>query len=145
MIRNAGEGAAVVEGDTKSGKPRVVDLDPATVALLRAWRREHGLMALPLVREDALVFGDIEGAHRSPEHLSRQFVRDVTRCRAALGTDALPLIRTHDLRHSHATTLQVSGVAPDASLGGSRERRGPGRRGQRGMAGESARAGRHVA
>ena len=29
MIRNAGEGAGVVEGDTKSGKPRLVDLDAA--------------------------------------------------------------------------------------------------------------------
>jgi hypothetical protein len=26
MVRNAGEGAEVAEGDTKSGKPRVVDL-----------------------------------------------------------------------------------------------------------------------
>jgi integrase len=108
MVRNVGQGAGVVEGDTKSGKPRVVDIDPATVALLRAYRKERGSMALQLVREDALVFGDIEGAHRNPEHVSRQFVRDVTRCRQALGEDTLPMIRTHDLRHTHATLLLLA-------------------------------------
>jgi hypothetical protein len=50
-----------VEGDTKSGKPRVVDLDAATVGVLRAYRKERGSMALQLARDDALVFADIEG------------------------------------------------------------------------------------
>ena len=110
MIRNAGEGAGVVEGDTKSGKPRLVDLDGPTVAVLRAYRRERGALALQLARDDALVFGDIEGQHRNPEHVSRQFGRDVTRCCGELGTDALPGIRLHDLRHSHATVLLTAGV-----------------------------------
>jgi integrase len=35
MVRVAGESAGVVEGDTKSGKPRLVDLDEGTVAVLR--------------------------------------------------------------------------------------------------------------
>jgi integrase len=105
MVRTAGEGAEVVEGDTKSGKPRVVDLDAGTVTMWRAYRKARGSMALQLVRDDALVFGDIEGGHRNPEHTSRQFVRDVERCRAALGKDKLPVIRLHDLRHTHATLL----------------------------------------
>jgi integrase len=99
MVRNAGESAAVVEGDTKSGKPRVIDLDAATVAVLRAHRKERGSMALQLARDDVLVFGDIEGQHRNPEHTSRQFIRDLARCQA------VPSIRLHDLRHSHATIL----------------------------------------
>jgi integrase len=106
MIRNAGEDAGVVEGDTKSGKPRLVDLDGPTAAVLRAHKRERGGLALQLVRDDALVFGDIEGDHRNPEHVSRQFGRDVERCQDALGgADALPGIRLHDLRHTHATIL----------------------------------------
>lgn len=36
MVRTAGQGAGVVEGDTKSGKPRLIDLDDATAAVLRA-------------------------------------------------------------------------------------------------------------
>jgi integrase len=99
MVRVAGEGAAVVEGDTKSGKPRLVDLDGPTVAVLRARRRDRGTMHLSLARDDALIFGDIEGRHRNPEHVSRQFARDVGRC------GQVPAIRLHDLRHSHATIL----------------------------------------
>jgi integrase len=108
MIRYAGEGAGVVEGNTKSGKPRLVDLDAPTVAALRAHRRERGALALQLARDDALVFGDIEGRHRNPEHVSRQFARDLGRCCAEL--DALPGIRLHDLRHTHATILLTAGV-----------------------------------
>jgi integrase len=110
LVRTAGEGAEVVEGDTKSGKPRVVDLDAETVAVHKAHRRERGTIALQLARDDALIFGDIEGAHRNPEHVSRQFARDIARCREALGPDALPVIRLHDLRHSHATILLTAGV-----------------------------------
>jgi integrase len=105
MIRIAGESASVVEGDTKSGKPRLVDLDGPTAAVLKAYRRERGALALPLVLDGALVFGDIQGDLRNPEHVSRQFVRDITRCRAELGDGALPVIRLHDLRHTHATIL----------------------------------------
>jgi integrase len=107
MVRNAGDGAEVLEG---AGKPRVIDLDGAAAAVLCAWRKERGSMALQLARDDALVFGDLEGKHRNPEHVSRQFARDIVRCRAALGDDALPVIRLHDLRHTHATNLLLAGV-----------------------------------
>jgi integrase len=110
MVRNAGQSAGVVEGATKSGKPRVIDLDAATVAVLRARKRERGALALQLARDGALVFGDIEGRHRNPEHVSRQFARDVARCREALGADVVPVIRLHDLRHTHATLLLAKGV-----------------------------------
>jgi integrase len=105
IVRIAGESMEITEGDTKSGKPRVIDLDAPTVRVLRAWRKERGSMALQLARDDALVFGDIEGRHRNGEHVSRQFARDVTRCRKTLGEDVLPVIRLHDLRHTHATLL----------------------------------------
>jgi integrase len=93
MVRVAGEGAAVHEGDTKSGKPRVVDLDDDAAAVLRAWRKHRGSMALPLITPGSLVFGDIEGQHRNPEHVSRQFARDLERF------GQVPAIRLHDLRH----------------------------------------------
>ena len=108
MVRIAGESAGVVEGDTKSGKPRIVDLDEGTVAVLRARKRERGALALQLARDDALVFGDLEGGHRNPEHVSRQFGRDVERCQLALGAEAVPVIRLHDLRHTHATLLLLA-------------------------------------
>jgi integrase len=105
IVRIAGEGAEMIEDDTKSSKPRVVDLDAATVAVLRAWRKQRGSMALQLARDDALVFGSIEGEHRNGEHVSRQFKRDEARFLKAAGEDAPPEIRLHDLRHTHATIL----------------------------------------
>lgn len=116
IVRIAGQAAEMIEDDTKSSKPRVVDLDPDTTALLRAWRQKAGLAALQLARPDALVFGDIEGAHRNGEHVWRQFKRDIERCRKELGADALPVITVHDLRHTHATLLQRRGVASVATF-----------------------------
>jgi len=43
-------------------------------------------------------------------HVSRQFASDVARCRAELGGQALPVIRLHDTRHTHATILLTAGV-----------------------------------
>jgi integrase len=103
VVRNAGEASVMVEGAPKSGKPRVVDLDAATVALLRAHRKQRGAMALQLARDDALVFGDHEGRPRDPDGMSRRFKRDLALCRKA-GAD-VPVVRLHDLRHTHATIL----------------------------------------
>jgi integrase len=110
VIRVKGEGAAIEEGDTKSGKPRVVDLDAATVAVLRAHRKQRGSMALQLARDDALVLGDQEGRHLHPERFTRTFGAEVARCRKTLGDSAVPVIRLHDLRHTHATLLLLAGV-----------------------------------
>jgi integrase len=110
VVRVKGEGASIAEGGTKSGKPRVIDLDASTVAILRAHRKASGGMALQLARDDALVFADQEGRHLHPERFTRSFQDDVARCRKAIGEDALPVIRLHDLRHTHATLLLAKGV-----------------------------------
>jgi len=54
VVRNKGQGAQVREGPTKTGKVRVIDIDPGTVALLRAWKKERGSLALVLAPDDAL-------------------------------------------------------------------------------------------
>ena len=87
----------------KSGKPRVVDIDPPTVAVLRAHRKARGAVALQLARDDALVFADHEGRHLQPEHFSRSFTDALRRCAKQLAAAAPPAIRLHDLRHTHAT------------------------------------------
>ena len=112
VVRVKGEGATVAEGPTKTGKPRVVDIGPATVAVLRAWRRERATMALQLVTADALVFATEEGAHLHPERFSRTFTEALARCRrelAGAGQEPPPVIRLHDLRHTHATLLLSAG------------------------------------
>jgi integrase len=108
IVRNAGEGAEVIEGTTKTAKPRLIDIDASTVALLESWKRHRGTLALILARDDQLVFGDVHGHHRQPEHLSRTWNQTVAR---AIGDGLdLPPIRLHDLRHSHATILLLAGV-----------------------------------
>jgi integrase len=62
-------------------------------------------MALQLARDDALVFGDHEGRHMHPERVSRTFKAALKRCAKRLGEGAPPVIRLHDLRHTHATLL----------------------------------------
>ena len=84
VVRVKGEGGRVVEGPTKTGKPRVVDLGTETVAALRAHRKQSGAMALQLVQPAALVFADQEGRLLHPEHFSRSFTDALARCRKKL-------------------------------------------------------------
>ncbi len=105
ITRVKGGKGVVREGPTKTCKPRVIDIDPATVALLRSWKRQRGALALQLARDSAVVFGDHEGRFRHPERISHLFREQQKRCERALGADAPPFIRLHDLRHTHATIL----------------------------------------
>ena len=51
-----------------------------------------------------------DGTHGHPERFSRRFVGQVLQARKALGEQLLPVIRLHDLRHTHATLLLADGV-----------------------------------
>jgi hypothetical protein len=62
----------MVTGLPKSGKARVIDLDPQTLAALRAHRKARGMLSLALAREEALL-ADIDGHGRHPERFSRTF------------------------------------------------------------------------
>ena len=99
LVRMKGQGAKIVTGPTKGGKPRVVDIDPATVAVLKSWKAERGTLHLTLAQPDALVFGNEENEPRHPEHFSRTWNQTVRRC------GQVPAIRLYDLRHTHATIL----------------------------------------
>ena len=110
VVKTKGAGEQLVEGPTKTGRSRVVDLDARTVAALRAYRAVRGGLTLDLVRDSALVLGDLDGTYRHPERFSRRFAVQVAQARKALGEDQLPKIRLHDLRHTHATLLLADGV-----------------------------------
>ncbi len=97
---------------TKSNRARVVDIDAATVAVLRRWRAARGAVALEFARPGAYLFGTLDGSPRNPISVSQMFGRRVTKARAALGSDELPTITLHGLRHSHATILLEAGENP---------------------------------
>ena len=103
VIKQKGQARQIKEGDTKTARPRVVDIDPATVAILRACKRERGSLALQLAQDKALAFGNHEGSFRDPETFSGVFRDTQERCARMLGDAAPPTIRLHDLRHTHAT------------------------------------------
>ena len=108
-VKTKGAGEQLVEGPTKTGQARVVDIDADTIAALRAYRAVRGSLTLNLVRDTAPVLGNLDGTPRHPERYSRRFVDQVAQARRALGEDQLPRIRLHDLRHTHATLLLAAG------------------------------------
>jgi integrase len=119
-IREQGQRERLVEGPPKSGRARVVDVDDATVAVLRAQRAHLAGVSLALAREDGRVVPALDGGPRHPERFSRAFVARVERYRGQLGDDAPPRLRLHDLRHTHATVALTRRVASDATAGGVR-------------------------
>ena len=102
-IKTKGQPEQIVEGGTKTLRPRVIDIEPATVGVLRAWKSKRGAIGLHLARGGSVVFGNNEGSFRHPETFSRVFRDTQARCARMLGEDAPPVIRLHDLRHTHAT------------------------------------------
>ena len=95
MVRNL----ARVPGYTKA-TPRAVNPAWSTSTTTRrpccALTARTGLHGAAAHHPGLAGVGDLEGAHRNPEHVSRQFVRDAERCRQALGQNAVPVIRLHD-------------------------------------------------
>ena len=85
---------------------RTIDLDPRTVAVLRAWRRHQLERSRAPVRrrpDDEFVFTRPDGGPIHPDFFSQAFDR-------ASRDSELPTIRLHDLRHTHATILLKAGV-----------------------------------
>ena len=111
--RDKGQGMVIHEGSTKTGRGRVVDLDPETVEVLRSYRLARGALALQLVRPDAYVVGNENGEPIHPDRFTRRFTDSVASCQKGLGEDGpelLPAIRLHDLRHTHASLLLGAGI-----------------------------------
>ena len=90
----------------KAGASRTVDLDADLVDTLR-WHRkaqEDERDERPGAYEDhGLVFAREDGSHLRPEYVSKLLPR-------LARTAGVPVIRLHDLRHTHAAILLSAGV-----------------------------------
>ena len=90
----------------KTHQARTVDLDARTIAQLRAHaerqRLERAAWGADYVDSD-LVFCRENGEPLHPDTFTQSFER-------AIGKTALPKIRLHDLRHTHATIALRAGV-----------------------------------
>ncbi len=99
---------------TKTSRSRTLSVGPSVLDALERCRTEQEA-ARRRAGDDwcnqwDLVLTDPDGRHLDPLTVTREF-RDLVR------TLDVPVIRLHDLRHTSASLLQVSGVASDASTG----------------------------
>lgn len=109
-IRESAEqvGTEVRYKETKSGKARTVNLSTTVVDELRRHRLAQAEEQLKLgIRpdDDSFVVAQFDGRPLKPTSLTHEWTR-------LLAKTALPQIRFHDLRHSHATQLLAAGVHP---------------------------------
>ena len=89
---------------TNNGR-RTIDLEPKTVAVLRAWKKRQieERMLANLRPNGDLLFAHPDGSVINPDYLSQVFDRHVAK-------STLPTIRLHDLRHTHASILLKEAV-----------------------------------
>lgn len=92
---------------------RTVELDAPLVEVLRRHRQdqiERRLALGPGWQDHDLVFCEMEGGPIHPDRLSKRWSDLVKRHAPAVG---VPVLRFHDLRHSHATQLLAANVRAD--------------------------------
>ena len=100
--------AGVREKETKSGRARTVALTTFAIEELRRHkaRQAQELLRLGIRQSDEMyVVAQVDGQPLKPDSLTHEFARFIAGA-------ALPRIRFHDLRHSHATHMLASGVHP---------------------------------
>lgn len=112
----------LVEGTTKNGKSRVVDIDVRTLAMLKTHKRSRASLAFELGIGEALVFGNLEGEYLKPDSQSWAFNNAQDNLKKGMiakakekglkEVEVLPRLRFHDLRHTHATVLLKAGQHP---------------------------------
>ncbi|WP_248152131.1 tyrosine-type recombinase/integrase [Microbacterium aoyamense] len=108
-VRRAADTARAREvKTTKTGGGRAIDIDPATVAVLRAYKALRGQVHLPHAHADAFAFGNMSGELRAPNEISRRWVYRVATAQRA-GID-VPRLTLKGLRHTHATLLLEAGT-----------------------------------
>ena len=90
-------------GKTPNARRRI-DLDPTTTTILTTWRDwQHAEQRAAGIDKADWVFTDGRGEPIHPHAISQAFERIVKRA-------GVPLIRLHDLRHTHGTLLIKAGV-----------------------------------
>jgi hypothetical protein len=100
-----------------------------TVQVIDAWITQRGRQrALPHPRDGRLTeFLFLEHGRRPTSFRLRKGLLDAVAAAGLRGRDGQPLhVTPHQLRHTFGTSLNVRGIASDASFGSGRERCGSG-------------------
>jgi len=131
-VLGSSAGGSLYVDTLKNNRARTVPLVMHLVPIVGRWSEGKA--------PDAWLFAAPEGGPLRESNWKRSV--GWAAATAAIGRRGF---RVHDLRHTAASVWQVSGVASTASFGGSRERLGPGLRGQRRAGWAGTRPGRHAA
>lgn len=118
------KGVAVIGRAETDRSQRTIDLDDDTVAALESHRARQAQEKLILgsrYQDTDLVFACSDGTCLSPAGITEWFERRVARSRQ-------PMIRLHDLRHTHASNLLGAGGATHHCPRGRSRHSGPQRR-----------------
>lgn len=95
--------------ETRGKTPRSrrrIDLDPTTVAVLTAWREwQRTEQRAAAIDTAGWMFTDGRGEPIHPHAISQAFERIARRA-------AVPVIRLHDVRHTHGTLLSLKAGVP---------------------------------
>ena len=90
-------------GKTRNAR-RPVNLDPTTLGLLAAWQSwQHAEQSAVGIDAEGWVVTDSNGRPVHPHAISQAFERVAPNA-------GVPVVRLHDVRHTHATLLIASGV-----------------------------------
>ncbi len=85
---------------------RCIDLDPTTLTVLAGWRALQAVEYTATgVKDPDWMFTTAGGGRVHPHSLSQTFDRIVRRA-------PVPVIRLHDLRHTHGSLLLAAGINP---------------------------------
>ena len=101
-------GEIVIRAPKSAKGRRMVSLSPSTALLLQEHRdkqeAQRAMLGIPL-KDDDLVFSDLEGKPLLPDTVSHAWAKLVKRT-------GLEGIRFHDARHTHASLMLKQGVHP---------------------------------
>jgi integrase len=106
VLVRVGDTPTLIRGTKTTSSRRSIELDPATVAALKAHRARQLQERLAwggAWTDTGLVFTREDGTKLNPERLSDAFLKLVARA-------GLPRITLHGLRHSYASTAIAAGV-----------------------------------
>jgi len=102
----------------KNHERRTLAIDPRTVGVLKAWRKQQAAEQLAwgpaYVDTNGLVFTWEDGRPVLPDYVTKQIYKAQAAVNAKLtelDQPLLPRIVVHELRHTHATLLLRDGVA----------------------------------
>lgn len=102
-----GKGQKLYPKPPKTGKPRRIKMDEATMVILKEWRKKQHQAYLMLgyntLSEEQLVFSNTHNNYIQPAK-TNDWIKSILR------NSNLPYVSTHAFRHTHCSILLESGV-----------------------------------